>query len=99
MSKCAPTGEVYYDPYDPTIDDDPYPVWKRMRDEAPLYRNEEHDFYALSRWDDVEAALIDWETYQSGKGTIFEIITADELDEHLSSARWTLIAPRMERTR
>ena len=72
----APTAEVYYDPYDAEIDDDPYPVWKRLRDEAPLYRNDEHDFYALSRWEDVEPALIDWETYRSGKGTIFEIIKA-----------------------
>ena len=28
---------IYYDPYDYEIDADPYPVWKRMRDEAPLY--------------------------------------------------------------
>jgi len=33
-------GEVYYDPYDFQIDDDPYPAWKRMRDEMPLYRND-----------------------------------------------------------
>ncbi len=32
--------ELYYDPYDFAIDDDPYPVWKRLRDEAPLYYNE-----------------------------------------------------------
>ena len=68
--------DVYYDPYDVDIDDDPYPVWKRLRDESPLYRNDEHDFFALSRWDDVEPALIDWETYRSGKGTTFEIIKA-----------------------
>ncbi len=67
---------VYYDPVDAEIDDDPYPVWKRLRDAAPLYRNEEHDFYALSRWEDVEPALIDWDTYRSGKGTTFEIIKA-----------------------
>ncbi|MFC5748111.1 cytochrome P450 [Actinomadura rugatobispora] len=68
---------VYYDPCDVEIDDDPYPVWKRLRDEAPLYRNDEHGFYALSRWDDVEPALLDWRTYRSGRGTIFEIIKAD----------------------
>jgi cytochrome P450 len=72
----GPTAGVYYDPYDAEIDDDPYPVWKQLRDEAPLYRNDDHDFFALSRWDDVEPALIDWETYRSGKGTIFEIIKA-----------------------
>ena len=75
MSDAMAAG-AYYDPYDADIDDDPYPVWKRLRDEMPLYRNDEHDFYALSRWEDVEPALIDWETYRSGKGTVFEIIKA-----------------------
>ena len=67
---------VHYDPYDVDIDDDPYPTWRRLRDEAPLYRNEALDFYALSRWDDVKPALLDWETYRSGRGTVLEIISA-----------------------
>ncbi len=33
-------SDIYYDPYDFEIDDDPYPIWKRMRDETPLYRND-----------------------------------------------------------
>ncbi|HMQ27063.1 MAG TPA: hypothetical protein PKA98_13820, partial [Acidimicrobiales bacterium] len=70
-------SDVYYDPYDAQIDADPYPVWKRMRDEAPLYWNEQHEFYALSRFDDVERALVEWQTYLSGKGTILELIKAD----------------------
>jgi len=65
---------VYYDPYDFEIDSDPYPVWKRLRDEQPLYYNERYDFYALSRFDDVERASVDWRTYISGKGTVLEII-------------------------
>ena len=65
---------VYYDPYDFEIDADPYPVWKRLRDEAPLYRNDRYDFYALSRFADVEAASRDWRTYSSAKGTVLEII-------------------------
>ena len=69
-------GAVYYDPYDVTIDSDPYPVWKRLRDEAPLYYNEKHDFYALSRFADVEPALADWRTYRSGRGSILELIRA-----------------------
>src|SRR3954452_20424143 len=67
-------SEIYYDPYDTTIDADPYPVWKRLRDERPLYYNEKHDFYALSRFADVENGLSDWKTYISGKGTLLEII-------------------------
>jgi cytochrome P450 len=67
-------GAVYYDPYDFTIDTDPYPVWRRMRDEAPLYYNDKFGFYALSRFDDVERCSVDWRTYISGRGTVLEII-------------------------
>jgi cytochrome P450 len=69
-----PTVELYYDPFDFAIDDDPYPVWKRMRAEAPLYYNEKHNFYALSRYDDVARGLPDWETYRSGRGTTADIL-------------------------
>jgi cytochrome P450 len=69
-----PAVELYYDPFDFAIDDDPYPVWRRMRAEAPLYFNEKHNFYALSRWDDVTKALPDWETYRSGRGTTADIL-------------------------
>ena len=76
MSQNAPMAAVRYDPYDVDIDDDPYPTWARLRDEAPLYRNDEHGFYALSRWDDVRPALLDWDTYRSGRGTVLEIVKA-----------------------
>jgi cytochrome P450 len=65
---------LYYDPFDFAIDDDPYPVWKRMRAEAPLYYNEKYNFYALSRYDDVARALPDWQTYRSGRGTTADIL-------------------------
>ncbi|WP_371454780.1 cytochrome P450 [Mycobacterium sp. GA-1841] len=65
---------MYYDPFDYTIDDDPYPVWRRMREEAPLYHNDKYNFYALSRYDDVAAALPDWQTYRSGRGTTADIL-------------------------
>src|SRR5262249_8189082 len=55
-------------------DVDPYPVWKRLRDEAPLYYNEQYDFYALSRFVDVERCSVDWPTYISGKGSVLEVI-------------------------
>ncbi|MCF6388233.1 cytochrome P450 [Mycobacterium sp. MBM] len=66
--------ELYYDPFDYAIDDDPYPVWQRMRVEAPLYRNDKYNFWALSRYDDVARALPDWETYRSGRGTTADIL-------------------------
>jgi cytochrome P450 len=67
---------VYYDPYDVDIDADPYPTFRRLREEAPLYRNEVHDFYALSRYEDVERGLVDKDTYISGRGGILELIKA-----------------------
>jgi cytochrome P450 len=69
-----PAVELYYDPFDYTIDDDPYPVWRRMRAEAPLYFNQKYGFYALSRYDDVARALPDWQTYRSGRGTTADIL-------------------------
>ena len=73
----ATESDLYYDPYDFEIDADPYPVWKRLRDERPLYYNERYDFFALSRFADVEACSRDWSTYISGKGTLLELIRSD----------------------
>ena len=70
----ANTVDLYYDPFDFDIDDDPYPTWKRMRDEAPLYYNEKYNFYALSRYEDVARELPNWATYRSGRGTTMDII-------------------------
>jgi cytochrome P450 len=63
---------VYYDPYDVEIDDNPYPVWKHLRDEAPLYRNEEHDFWALSRYDDVIEGFRDSARFSSTHGVTLD---------------------------
>lgn len=70
----ASTAEVYYDPFDFAIDDDPYPIWKRLRDEAPLYYNEKYNFFALSRHEDVSRELMNFDTFQSGRGTTMDII-------------------------
>ncbi len=70
-------SDVYYDPYDVEIDADPYPVFRRLRDEAPLYYNEQYDFFAVSRFDDVERGLLDAKTYISGRGGILELIKAN----------------------
>jgi cytochrome P450 len=67
-------SEIYYDPYDFDIDANPHPVWHRMRDEAPLYRNDTYEFWALSRYEDVAAGLTDWRTYSSARGTLLELI-------------------------
>ena len=69
--------ELYYDPFDIEIDKDPHPIWRRLREEAPLYYNEKHDFFAVSRYDDVDKALMDWDTYRSGRGSTLEVIKAN----------------------
>lgn len=70
-------SELYYDPYHVGIDADPYPVYKRLRDEAPVYYNEKFDFWALSRFADVEAALKDVENLSNAKGDILEVVKAE----------------------
>lgn len=73
----APSNAAYYDPYDFQIDDNPYPIWKRLRDEQPLYYNEKYDFFALSRHEDVERCSKDWKRYSSAKGTLLELIRSN----------------------
>lgn len=70
----AAAPDLYYDPYSIELNMDPYAVFARLREESPLYHNEQHDFYALSRYDDVNAAVIDHETFISGRGAVLEII-------------------------
>jgi cytochrome P450 len=69
--------EVYYDPYDVGITADPYPVYARLRDEAPIYYNERYDFWALSRYVDVEKALLDWQTFSNQRSDILELLKSD----------------------
>ncbi|MGW5382126.1 cytochrome P450 [Nocardia sp. NPDC003963] len=67
---------VYWDPFDRAIARDPYPIYRRLRTESPLYYNDRHDFYALSRYDDIDRALLDWQAFSSARGPILEIIKA-----------------------
>ncbi len=69
--------DLYWDPFDPDIDDDPHPTWRRLRDEAPVYRNDKHDFFALSRYADIEAAHRDPRTFSSARGTVLELMGSD----------------------
>jgi cytochrome P450 len=74
----APTAatqpDLHYDPYDVDLNMNPHPVFARIREEAPLYYNDLHDFYALSRFSDVNDAVVDHETFLSGRGALLEII-------------------------
>jgi cytochrome P450 len=68
---------LYWDPYDGRFAADPWPLLRRMREEAPLYYNEPHDFYAVSRFADVERVLTDTVTYSSARGVMLELIKAN----------------------
>ena len=63
---------VQFNPYAYETHDDPFPLYRALRDEAPCYRNDELGFWALSRYDDVVAALHDPETYCSRFGITLE---------------------------
>ncbi|OBF87442.1 cytochrome [Mycobacterium sp. 852002-51163_SCH5372311] len=70
-------SHVRFDPYDVELIADPYPMFARLRDEAPLYYNAEYDFFAVSRFADVNKALVDHVTFSSARGAILELIKAN----------------------
>ncbi|WP_211245865.1 cytochrome P450 [Actinomadura oligospora] len=61
-----------YSPYDYAVHEDPYPLYARLRDEKPLYRNDELDFWALSRHADVAKAFRDFATFSNRNGVSLE---------------------------
>ncbi len=68
---------IYWDPYDSQFAADPYPTYRRLREESPLYYNEQYDFFAVSRHADCERGLPDWQTFPSSRGGILELIKAN----------------------
>ncbi len=64
--------QVLYDPYSHAVHDDPYPYYKRLRDEAPVFFNQQHGFWVLSRWEDVQMAFRDFKTYSNYQGVALE---------------------------
>lgn len=64
--------ELRYSPYDFDVHADPYPFYARLREQAPVYRNETDDFWALSRHADVLAALRDSDRFSSANGMRME---------------------------
>src|SRR3954471_10237426 len=70
------TTDIYFDPYDVEINADPYPVYERLREDAPVYYNERYEFWALSRHSDVHGALLNWQTFSNTRSDILDIIKA-----------------------
>lgn len=69
--------DLRWDPLDAALKADPYPIWRRLRDEAPAYYNEQYDFWALSRFADVDAAHMDPATFSSAHGTVLESMSPE----------------------
>jgi cytochrome P450 len=70
-------SDVHFDPYDVGLIADPYPMFARLREQMPLYYNAEYDFFAVSRYADVNKALVDHTTFSSARGAILELIKAN----------------------
>ncbi len=67
-------------PFSWAFHDDPYPTYRWLRDEAPLYRNDTMRFWALSRFRDVMGAFVDWQTYSSVGALVLEKLDPVYLD-------------------
>ena len=67
-------AKLVFDPFSADFFDGAYETYRRMRDEAPVYYNDEYDFYALTRHEDVAAAFKDFETYSSAHGVDLAMI-------------------------
>ncbi|ORA43111.1 cytochrome, partial [Mycolicibacterium celeriflavum] len=72
------SSKVIFDPFSEEFFNGPYEIYRRMREEAPVYYSEEYDFYALSRHEDVAAAFKDFETYSSAYGLDLAMVKSDE---------------------
>jgi cytochrome P450 len=68
------SSDVYFDMYDRGIFASPYATYRRLRDEAPLYRNDDLDFFLVSQFDDVARVLNDRDTFISARGPVYNII-------------------------
>ena len=85
---------VEYNPFSYEIHEDPYPTYRLLRERAPAYYNEEHDFWALSRFDDIWSAFADWQTFSSANGVSLEDTAAFSPDMII-----TMDPPRQTRIR
>lgn len=77
MADSTTTDAVEFDPFSDEYFGDPTEIYRRLRDEAPVYFSEKYGFYALSRFEDVVLAHRDWQTYSSEHGVDLSTLTMD----------------------
>ncbi|HEV3281642.1 MAG TPA: cytochrome P450 [Acidimicrobiales bacterium] len=69
------TGTATFDPFSDEYFDDPYDLYRRMRDEAPVFFSEEYGFWALFRYEDVCEAHKEWQTFSSSHGVDLSMLS------------------------
>ncbi len=89
---------LVYDPFDYALHEDPYPIYRRLRDEAPAYRNERLGFWVLSRHADVKAAFHDTATFSNRNGVSLDP-DAFSPDAERSASFLAMDPPRHDRLR
>ena len=102
MSVSNPTvsdDPVEFDPYSEDFFSAPVETYRRMRDEAPVYYSEKYDFWALTRYDDVAAAIKDFETFSSAKGITLDMVKAADTENPSGRIIITMDPPEHERMR
>ncbi|MBV8347144.1 MAG: cytochrome P450 [Mycolicibacterium sp.] len=74
-------AKLVFDPFSEEFFNNPFDTYRRMREEAPLYYDEDEDFYALTRHEDVAAAFKDFETYSSARGCDLAMVRTGEVPQ------------------
>ena len=98
MTDVQATGPLSFDHYDHALQDDPYPTYARLRDEAPLFHNEEHDFWVMSRYADIHQAWRTDEVYSNRMGVTLDESAWNE-NAHLVMSFLALDPPEQTRLR
>lgn len=75
------TTQVVFDPFSEEFFNNPFEIYRRMREDAPLYYDEAEDFYALTRHADVAAAFKDHETYSSARGCDLAMVRSGDVPQ------------------
>jgi cytochrome P450 len=85
----SPEPVLVYDPFSAATQQDPYPAYEMMLAEAPVYNNQDRDFWALTRFDDVQDATCDWQRFSSAAG-----VRVDDLLDLAGPSFITMDPPR-----
>lgn len=86
--------DMRFNPYDPAFDADPFPVYRRLQEEAPCFWSEDANMWVLTRYEDIFRALGDWRTYSSAQGNLM-----DEFPGRAGNTLGSMDPPRHDRVR